>query len=153
MRLQRIDRVKNADRLAKIIYINFIELQNQPDISFSMQDITSCLTSSSFLGWLLLNDKGVIIGYMVGEMKDIGDGRFVYYLSYFYIVKKYRSKGLGLKMMLNCISYIQSINIRFILLISNVNSKAFKLYTSLGFIPDPVIKLNNPNYAVLIYYT
>ena len=49
--------------------------------------INSTLSSSGFLGWLLLKDDGTIVGYMVGELKDIGDGRFVYYLSYFYIVK------------------------------------------------------------------
>ncbi len=152
MKLQRIDQIKNIDRLAKIIYINFLELQNQPDINFSINEIISTLSSGNFLGWLLLKDDGTIIGYMVGEHKDIGDGRYVYFLSYFYIVKKYRAKGLGFKMMMNCIQYIKNINIKYIMLISNIFSDAFRLYSKLGFVPDPIVKLNNNNYAVLIYY-
>jgi ribosomal protein S18 acetylase RimI-like enzyme len=152
MKLQRVEQLKNIERFSKIIYINFLELQNQPDINFSIDDINSTLSSSGFLGWLLLKDDGTIIGYMVGELKDIGDGRFVYYLSYFYIVKKYRAKGLGFKMLLNCIEYIKSINVKYIMLISNIFSDAFRLYSKLGFVPDPIIKLNNHNFAVLIYY-
>ena len=55
--------------------------------------------------------------------------------------------------MLMCIEYIQSINIRFIMLISNIHSKAFTLYQSLGFGFDPLIKINNPNYTILLLYT
>jgi ribosomal protein S18 acetylase RimI-like enzyme len=152
MKLQRIEQVKNIDRLAKIIYVNFMDLQNQPDINFSIEDITSTLSSAGFLGWLLLTDDGTIVGYMVGELKDVGDGRFVYFLSYFYIIKKYRGNGLGSKMMLNMISYIQSINVKFIMLISSTLSDAFRLYSKLGFVPDPIFKLNNNSYTVLIYY-
>lgn len=152
MKLQRIDQVKNIDRFVKIIYVNFMDLQNQPDINFTIEDITSTLSSSNFLGWLLLNDAGTIVGYMIGELKDVGDGRYVYFLSYFYIIKKYRGNGLGSKMMLNMISYIKSINVKFIMLISSIFSDAFRLYGKLGFVPDPVIKLNNSSYTVLIYY-
>jgi GNAT superfamily N-acetyltransferase len=152
MKLQRIDRVKNIDRFAKIIYVNFMDLQNQPDINFSIDDINNTLKSTGFLGWLLLTDSGTIIGYMVGELKDVGDGRYVYFLSYFYIIKQYRANGLGTKMMLNMISYIKSINVKFIMLITSIFSDAFRLYGKLGFVPDPVIKLNNSSYTVLIYY-
>jgi len=152
MKLQRIDQVKNIDRLVKIIYVNFMDLQNQPDINFTIEDITSTLSSSNFLGWLLLNDSGTIVGYMIGQLKDVGDGRYVYFLSYFYIIKKYRGSGLGSKMMLNMISYIKSINVKFIMLISSIFSDAFRLYGKLGFVPDPIIKINNSSYTVLIYY-
>jgi GNAT superfamily N-acetyltransferase len=90
---------------------------------------------------------------MIGETKELPDGRYIFYLSYFFIINKYRSKGLGVQMMINLINYVASINIRFIMLISEVNSKGFKLYKQLGFNDDPVLKLNNPNFTVLLYYT
>jgi len=153
MKLQKFYQLKNIDRLSKIIFINFFHLQNQPDINFSIDDILLTLKSDKLLGWFLLNSKNQIIGYMIGETKELPDGRYIYYLSYFYIVEKYRSMGLGYQMMLNLINYISSINIRFIVLISEVNSNGFKLYKKLGFEDDPVIKLNNPNFTVLLYYT
>lgn len=153
MKIQRFERISNISRLAKIIFFNFIELQNENDIVFNINNITSTLTSNNLLGWFLLDNDNKIIGYIVGELKELKDGRFVYYLSYFYLINQYRSKGLGYKLLLICIEYIKSINVNYIMLISNINSKAFKLYQNLGFSFDPIIKINNPNYAVLLYYT
>ena len=152
MKIQRFNRINNINRLSKIIFLNFIELQKEPDIVFNINDIVSTLSSNNLLGWFLLNDNGKIIGYIIGELKDLTDGRYVYYISYLYLIQEYRSKGLGYKMMLLCIEYIKSINVQFIMLISNVHSKAFNLYKNLGFGFDPIIKINNPNYAVLLYY-
>ena len=153
MKIQRFNQINNINRLAKIVFFNFIELENEDDIIFNINDITSTLTSNNLLGWFLLDNDGKIIGYIIGELKELTDGRYVYYISYFYIISKYRSKGLGYKMMLMCIEYIKSINVPYIMLISNINSNAFKLYKSLGFGFDPLIKINNPDYAVLTLYT
>lgn len=153
MRIVKFNQIENIQRLAKIIFFNFIQLQNEPGIVFNIDDIVSTLSSNNLLGWFLLDNDGKIIGYIVGELKELTDGRFVYYISYFYLINKYRSQGLGYKMMLICLEYIQSINVPFIMLISNVHSKAFKLYKNLGFGFDPIIKINNPNYAVLLLYT
>lgn len=153
MRIQKFNQIENVDRLGKIIFFNFIELQGEDDIVFNIDDIKSTLNSESLLGWFLLNDNGKIIGYIIGELKELTDGRYVYYISYFYLIHKYRSKGLGYKMMLVCLEYIKSINVPFVMLISSIHSKAFKLYQSLGFGFDPIIKINNPNYAVLLLYT
>lgn len=153
MKIQRFTKINNINRLAKIIFFNFIELQNEQDIIFNINDITSTLSSNNLLGWFLLDNDSKIIGYIIGELKELTDGRYVYYISYFYLIEKYRSNGLGYKMMLMCIEYIQSINIRFIMLISNIHSKAFTLYQNLGFGFDPLIKINNPNYTILLLYT
>jgi len=153
MKIQKFNKIDNIQRLAKIIFLNFIELENEPDIVFNIDDIISTLSSNNLLGWFLLDNDGKIIGYIVGELKDLTDGRYVYYISYFYLIYKYRSQGLGYKMMLICIEYIKSINVAFVMLISSIKSKAYKLYNNLGFGFDPIIKINNPNYAVLLLYT
>ena len=153
MKIQKFNEIENINRLAKIIFFNFIELENEPDIVFNIDDITSTLKSNNLLGWFLTDNYNKIIGYIIGELKELTDGRYVYYISYFYLIHKYRSKGLGFKMMLVCLNYISSINVPFIMLISNVYSSAFKLYKKLGFGFDPIIKINNPNFAVLLLYT
>ena len=89
MKIERVSSLRNIERLAKIIFINFISLENQPDIQFSIEDIKSTLSSNSLIGWLLLDDDSRIVGYLIGISKELGDGRFVYYLSYFYIIQKY----------------------------------------------------------------
>lgn len=153
MRIQKFNQIEHVDRLGKIIFFNFIELQGEQDIVFNIDDIKSTLGSENLLGWFLLNDNGKIIGYIVGELKELTDGRYVYYISYFYLIHKYRSQGLGYKMMLVCLEYIKSINVMFVMLISSIHSKAYGLYRRLGFGFDPIIKIANPNYAVLLLYT
>lgn len=153
MKIQRFNQINNINRLAKIIFFNFIELENQEDIVFNINDITSTLSSPGLLGWFLLDDSNKIIGYIVGELKQLTDGRYVYFISYFYLIKKYRSKGLGYKMILMCIEYIKSINISYIMLLSSIHTKAYELYNKLGFGFDPLIKINNPDFAVLTLYT
>lgn len=152
MKLQKFDKINNVERLSKIIFLNFINLQYETDINFSIDDILMALSSTKLIGWFLLDDNNKIIGYIIGEFKELDDGRYVYYISYFYIIEKYRSKGLGFKMMLNCIEYIKSQNVPFIMLISDIRSSAFKLYQQLGFIADPIIQIKNPNYSVQLFY-
>jgi ribosomal protein S18 acetylase RimI-like enzyme len=153
MKIQRFNRITNINRLSKIIFLNFIELQTETDIVFNINDIVSTLSSNNLLGWFLLGDDGKIIGYIVGELKELTDGRYVYYISYFYLIQQFRSKGLGYKLLLMCIEYIKNINVQYIMLISNINSNAYKLYQSMGFGFDPLIKIDNPNYVILLYYT
>ena len=83
MRIEKFTSLKNIDRLSKIIFLNFIELQNQPGISFSITDITRLLSSSQLIGWFLLGTDNKIIGYIVGNTHTLDDSR---YISYFYFV-------------------------------------------------------------------
>ena len=71
MRIQKFNQIENVDRLGKIIFFNFIELQGEDDIVFNIDDIKSTLNSESLLGWFLLNDNGKIIGYIIGELKEL----------------------------------------------------------------------------------
>jgi ribosomal protein S18 acetylase RimI-like enzyme len=152
MKIERFSQLKNIDRLSKIIFFNFIELQNQPNIEFSIKDIASTLVDESVVGWFLLDNSNKIIGYLIGTIKDIGDGRVVYYISYFYIIQKYRNNGLGTKMLLIALDHATKSNIKFVMLISRINSKAWNMYLKFGFIEDPIIKLNNRDYKTLLYY-
>lgn len=152
MKLEKFTVLTNIDKLSKIIFFNFIELQNQPDIQFSVKDISDSLASENVLGWFLLDNDNKIVGYLIGNIKDINDGRVVYYIGYFYIIQKYRNYGLGKKMLLTALDYVTTINIKFVMLMSKKDSKAYEMYRKYGFMIDPLIKLNNRNYNVLLYY-
>ncbi len=152
MKIEKFTSLKNTDRLSKIIFLNFIELQNQIGISFSINEISRLLNSSKLIGWFLLDDNNTIIGYIVGETRTLDDGRYVYYINYFYIVPRYRAKGIGKDMLMKCINEIATQNIKFIMLMSNIDSNAFKLYSNLGFVIDPSININNDKYKILYMY-
>lgn len=152
MKIERFTQLKNIDKLAKIIFLNFMELQNQPDIEFSYDSIKEILASPSLIGWFLMDNDSKIIGYLVGTITDLSDGRQVYFIHYFYIVQKYRKFGLGTRMLLIAINHITNINIKFVMLISKIKSNGWNLYLKYGFNDDPIIKLNNYNYRTLVYY-
>lgn len=152
MKIQKFERIDNVEKLSSIIFTNFIDLQYQGGVEFTIDSIKNSLTSSGLLGWFLINGDNKIIGYVIGDRQNLKDGRYVYYISYFFIIPKYRNHGLGKKMLINCMKYIESINIKFVLLTSEINTNAFKLYKSIGFIYDPIIKINNPKFTALIHY-
>ena len=153
MKLQRFNDLNNINKLSKIIFLNFFDLQYEDNIDFSVESISNILDSSALIGWFLLDNDNKIIGYLIGKTQGLNDGRFVYYISYFYIVNKYRNKGLGTIMLLTCMEYIKNQNISNIMLITKNNSNAHKLYSKLGFDIDPVIKIKNPGYILISNYS
>lgn len=152
MKIERFTQLQNIERLAKIIFINFIELQNQPNIDFSYESIKEILASPALIGWFLMDNDSKIIGYLIGTISDLADGRQVYFIHYFYIVQKYRNFGIGAKMLLMAIDHITNINIKFVMLISKIKSIGWNMYLKYGFNDDPIIQLNNYDYRTLVYY-
>lgn len=152
MKIERFTQLNNIDRFGKIIFLNFMELQNQSNIEFSFESIKEILASADLIGWFLMDNNNKIVGYLIGTLKELGDGRNVYFIHYFYIVQKYRKFGLGTKMLLIAIDHITGLNIKFIMLLSRTKSVGWNLYLKYGFIEDPIIKLNNSDFRALVYY-
>jgi len=153
MKFQQFRKLDNINRLAKIIFLNFIKLMDQPNIEFSMDAIERLLVSNNLVGWFLLDNNDKIIGYLVGEIQRLQDGRLVYFISYFYISKNYRGKGLGKIMLLRCLKFIKDNNIPFTMLITKRDTIGYNLYKKIGFQKDPLIKIDNTDYVLLINYT
>ena len=153
MKFQQFRKLDNINRLAKIIFLNFIKLMDQPNIEFSMDGIERLLVSNNLVGWFLLDNNDKIIGYFVGEIQRLQDGRLVYFISYFYISKNYRGNGLGKIMLLRCLKFIKDNNIPFTMLITERDTVGYNLYRKIGFQNDPLIKIDNPDYVLLMNYT
>jgi ribosomal protein S18 acetylase RimI-like enzyme len=152
MKIERVNKFKNIDKLSKLIYINFLYLQNEPGLTYTIHDIQETLKSPNNISFFLTDNDDKIVGYLIGIPKEISDGRFVYYISYFFIIQKYRGFGLGEKMLDYAIYYVKKLNIKFIMLITKKNSPAFNLYSKFNFVPDPVITIQNNNYILLLKY-
>jgi GNAT superfamily N-acetyltransferase len=152
MKIERFTRLQNIDRFGKIIFLNFMDLQDQPGIEFSFESIKETLASADLIGWFLMDNNNKIIGYLIGSLKELTDGRHVYFIHYFYIIQKYRKFGLGTKLLLIAIDHISGLNIKFIMLLSRIKSVGWNLYLKYGFIQDPIVKLDNYDYRALVYY-
>ena len=143
MILQEINSINQIEKFAKIIFFNFLYLQYEKNINFSLNSIIDILKNPSLIGWLVIND-GIIIAYLIGNKQLLTDGRYVFFVSYLYVSEKYRNKGIGTTLMLNCFKYCKENRMAFIMLISNENYFIKKF----GFIPDMLIKIKNDNYKV-----
>jgi ribosomal protein S18 acetylase RimI-like enzyme len=152
MKIERFTQLKNIDKLGKIIFLNFMDLQNQSDIEFSFESIKEILQSPNLIGWFLMNNDNKIIGYLIGSIKELVDGRNVFFIHYFYITQNYRKFGLGTKMLLITLNHISNLNLKFVMLISKINSDAWFMYKKYGFVEDPIIKLNNLHFRILTFY-
>ena len=151
MKIQQFTSVYDSEKLAKIVFIHFLELRNQQNINYSFEEIKNLLVSPSLIGWFLLDNEDNIVGYLFGKKMGLNDGRYVYFIDYFYIIPHFRSKGYGKKMVLICIKHIMKLNMKYIMLITKKIGVPNALYKSLGFINDPLITINNTDYQVLTY--
>jgi GNAT superfamily N-acetyltransferase len=143
MILQQVDSITQIQKFAKIIFFNFLYLQYEKNINFSLNSIIEVLQNPTLTCWLIL-EKDIIIAYLIGNKQLLGDGRYVFFISYCYVSENYRNKGLGTHMMLNCFKYCKENRIAFIMLISNENNFIKKF----GFIPDMLMKINNEKYKI-----
>jgi len=85
MKFQQFRKLDNINRLAKIIFLNFIKLMDQPNIEFSMDAIERLLVSNNLVGWFLLDNNDKIIGYLVGEIQRLQDWKIsIFYKLFLY---------------------------------------------------------------------
>lgn len=143
MILQQINSINHIEKFAKIIFFNFLYLQYEKNINFSLNSIIEVLQSPTLICWLMI-EKGIIIAYLIGNKQTLNDGRYVFFISYFYVSENYRNKGIGTHMMLNCFKYCKENRIAFIMLICNEN----KFLNKFGFTPDMLMKINNEKYKI-----
>ena len=101
MILQQINSITQIEKFSKIIFFNFLYMQYEKNIKFSLNSIIEVLKSPNLIGWLII-DNGIIIAYLISNTQLLPDGRYVCFISYLYVSEKYRNKGIGTLLMLNC---------------------------------------------------
>lgn len=154
MKVQFFREVKNPDELAKIVFLNFIQLKGQPYIDFSYESIRESLVSPDLKGWFILSDDNKTIGYLFGKNVRMPspDGRLVFFMDYFWLEPDYRGQGIGKSMLEKCINYVKNCNIQFIMLITKKDEIAHTMYKKYGFQKEVLIKFENKNYELMTYY-
>jgi len=134
-------RIQNPELLANIIYHNFVYLIEFPHLSHNKKAIIDTLKLPNNLCFLVYEDNN-LIAYLVGDFKTLNDQRYVYYISYFYVMENYRSNGLGGQIMKLVINKCKNMGISFIVLTcDNHDPRVVKFYKKHGFVLDPVLGL------------
>jgi Acetyltransferases len=126
----------DLSRFTKTIYKNFIELSSEPKLKHNLKEINRLLTSNNTIGLFIFNGRKVI-GYLIGEIIKLNDGRTVLYISYLYIAARYRCNGFGTILLNQYIDLAKKINMDAIVLICDTdNQRVLDFYLLKGFMYD-----------------
>ena len=137
IRCIEVEKIKNPDVLANVVFNNFIYLKEFPELMHNKKDIIKSLNSEGNLCYLMY-DKNNLIAYLIGEFRTLPDNRYGYYISYLYVLKSYRDKKLGSSLMNRIISKCQKTGVNFILLTCDTkDEKIVQFYRKYGFVIDP----------------
>lgn len=139
------DRLKHVDQGAlknfiATIYNNFIELTNYPQLKHTPEELYRLLTSPNMIMYTIAKDN-VMIAYVVGELMHLDDQRYVLFINYLYVGKKYRRNGLGSILMNKMIGYAAFKSMDAVTLICDTeDSKVLNFYLNKGFMYDPFLR-------------
>lgn len=149
--MKEIRRIGDPRPLTEIIYKNFSNLANQPHLQHNREEIQKLLTSPDFIGFFVY-DGAKIVAYLVGEKKQLNDGRLCYYITYIYVGGKYRDHKIGSRLMDILQERCGIWGIQFVLLTCDVtDNKVVNFYKKRGFSPDSVLK-NGTQHEVFSLY-
>lgn len=127
----------NINLFIDTVYNNFRHLENVEGIEHSIFHIRKLL--DDFVGYFLICEKNKkILGYLIGRYQTLQDGRYVFFINYVFVAKKYRNHGIGTKLLNYSVSNCERNGTKFIVLISNVNN--INWYLKNAFQEDKMIR-------------
>jgi GNAT superfamily N-acetyltransferase len=137
---REFNKINDCDAFVDVVYNNFIYLTKFPELMHTREEIKRILKSDETFGCIIYDENNNIVGYLIGEFKNLNDNRYVYYISYFYILQKYRSKGIGKIIMKVVINKCTKRGIKFVMLTCDLyDGKIVEFYKKMGFVDDPVL--------------
>lgn len=148
--IKELAEIKNPLLLSQVVYRDFQYLSNNPDLGHNMDELNRLINNNeNFAGLFAFNSKKKLIGYLVGEIKHLSDGRLVYYISYLFVNEKYRHKRIGSHLLELIINKCKSRGYSFIVLTCDTqDQKLINFYKKYGFNYDPILR-NNSKHDVL----
>lgn len=139
------------NELCEIIYQNFIHLSNIKRLKHNKNEIYRLLLDDNMIGYIVYEGK-YAIAYLIGEIKILYDGRKIYYITYLYVLRSYRSQYIGTILMEYIINKCYKLHIRYIILTCDIyNKKIYNFYKKFGFQVDIILRTND-RYEVLVLY-
>lgn len=122
------------------VYNNFIELTYNPKLKHTPDEIYRLLTSPNLVMYTMSRNN-VMIGYIIGELMKLDDGRYTLFINYVYIGKKYRRNGLGSILLNKMITYGKYKGMDTIMLICDTeNQSVLNFYLEKGFMYDQFLR-------------
>jgi ribosomal protein S18 acetylase RimI-like enzyme len=135
--------ILKSKKLVQMIYYNFIDLKSYPELQHNKKEIQRLVTDKNAKIVLYIIDSK-IAGYLIGEIKDILDGRRVFYISYIFTANNFRHQGIASKMLEYVELYTKHFKYDGILLTCNTEDDyIYNFYLMKGFMPDMTLRRYN----------
>ena len=130
----------NLEIFTNVIFNNFSEISNVPELNHTKQSIYETLKCSTAQVYLILVNKK-IASYIVGKIMILNDGRRVVYITYLYTAKQFRGKGFA-SVLLSIAEKINTINMLdgVMLTYDSENIPLHNFYLKKGFMPDLLLR-------------
>jgi GNAT superfamily N-acetyltransferase len=130
-------------KLTHVIYYNFKYLEYDPILKHKHEDIVRLLQSNDISGYLAYDIDKSLIGYIIGEYINLNDGRRVFYVTYLFVIKRFRHKKIGSHLIEYMMNKCKMNNIREMMLTFDTNdSRLITFYKKHGFKQD--LSVHNP---------
>lgn len=127
---------QNKELLVNIIYNNFIYLEPESKLNHNSKAIFDILNDKGVVLFLFMNSNKVG-AYLLGQTMTLEDGRFILYISYIYVSKFLRTKGVGSLLLKKAEQYVYTKKCDGIMLIYDTRRKELKqFYDKHGFMLD-----------------
>ena len=138
--------------LSNTIYKNFLYLKDTKHLKHNINEIENLLQSENFLGFFAYDSKNLLIGYLIGEITLLNDGRLIFFITYFYVSSKHRKNGYGKLLLDKCVNRCRQKGLSFVSLTCNGNNNyIMNYYDRYGFVKDSILKKQKP-YVILTLY-
>lgn len=132
--------LKNSKKIVDMVYNNFLELCEYPELKHTKNEITRLVTSkNSKIIFIIVKNK--IVAYLIGEIMDLVDGRNVFYINYIYTAKNFRKQGFASRLMDYIDELVKKFNYDGVLLTCDTeNDTVYNFYLTRRFFPDLVLR-------------
>ena len=138
----------NPNPFTNIIYKNFFHIAKIPELEHTKINIKNLLLSDNMMG-LLVYDKDDLVGYLIGEFKNLLLGRHVYHISYMFILPEYRNRKIGTTLINKLIKkckkykkYVKYNTMHITLTCDTHNKKTYNFYLKNYFTIDKQLRTN-----------
>jgi len=130
----------NLNYFGKIVFNNFKELVKIPNLKHNIKEIMRIIKlQNSVIIFKMYKNK--IIGYVLGEIMHLNDGRNVFYITYIYTSPFFRGKGIATELMNIINNMVKDQNLDGVLLTcDSENEELYLFYEKRGFMPDLVLR-------------
>ncbi|ARF09047.1 acetyltransferase GNAT family protein [Catovirus CTV1] len=127
---------KNTPLFVDTVFNNFSYLAKEEKLKHSFAEINKLLNSPKFKGFFIKKNNH-IIGYLLGEIMNLDDGRKVYYISYLYVSHLFRKHGFASKLLSIVIDLTKNLGLNAVMLICDTeNNEVHDFYAKRGFMLD-----------------